>query len=66
MRAAVAAGTELGKQAKEVMDRGDLVSADIVNGIVAEAMDAPECSKGFILDGYPRTIEQAHAVSFFS
>ena len=62
LRAAVSNGTELGKQAKAIMDRGDLVSDDIVNGIVAEAIDSNECSKGFILDGYPRTVEQAKAV----
>eukprot|EP00486_Rosalina_sp_Unknown_P001462 CAMPEP_0201573464 /NCGR_PEP_ID=MMETSP0190_2-20130828/17339_1 /ASSEMBLY_ACC=CAM_ASM_000263 /TAXON_ID=37353 /ORGANISM="Rosalina sp." /LENGTH=247 /DNA_ID=CAMNT_0048000475 /DNA_START=14 /DNA_END=757 /DNA_ORIENTATION=- len=62
LRSAVSRGTELGKQAKAVMDRGDLVSDDIVNGIVAEAIDSSECSKGFILDGYPRTVEQAKAL----
>eukprot|EP00483_Globobulimina_turgida_P008795 UN08813 len=62
LRAAVSNGTELGKQAKEIMDRGDLVSNDIVNGIVAEAIDSEECSKGFILDGYPRTVQQAQAL----
>eukprot|EP01084_Bolivina_argentea_P311105 538478_1 len=62
LRAAVSRGTELGKQAKEIMDRGDLVSDDIVNGIVAEAIDSKECEKGFILDGYPRTVEQAKAL----
>ena len=66
LRSAVARGTELGKQAKAVMDRGDLVSDEIVNGIVAEAIDSEECSKGFILDGYPRTVEQAKAVKIWS
>jgi len=62
LRSAVSRGTELGKQAKAIMERGDLVSDDIVNGIVAEAIDSKECSKGFILDGYPRTVEQAKAL----
>mmetsp|Transcript_60816 Transcript_60816/g.96650 ORF Transcript_60816/g.96650 Transcript_60816/m.96650 type:complete len:251 (+) Transcript_60816:498-1250(+) len=62
LRSAVSKGTELGKQAKAIMDRGDLVSDEIVNGIVAEAIDSEECSKGFILDGYPRTVEQAKAL----
>mmetsp|Transcript_58758 Transcript_58758/g.97233 ORF Transcript_58758/g.97233 Transcript_58758/m.97233 type:complete len:249 (-) Transcript_58758:328-1074(-) len=62
LRSAVSRGTELGNQAKAIMDRGDLVSDDIVNGIVAEAIDAPECEKAFILDGYPRTVQQAKAL----
>lgn len=53
------AGTEMGKKAKSVMDAGKLVSDDIVAGIVAEAINGPECSKGFILDGFPRTVNQA-------
>lgn len=65
LRSAVSRGTELGKQAKAVMDRGDLVSDEIVNGIVAEAIESSECEKGFILDGYPRTVEQAKAVKIF-
>ena len=44
------------------MDRGDLVSDDIVNGIVSERIDTPDCAKGFILDGFPRTIPQADAL----
>ena len=62
LRSAVSRGTELGKKAKAKMDAGELVSDDIVNGIVAEAIDSEECSKGFILDGYPRTVQQAKAV----
>jgi adenylate kinases len=62
LRAAVSAGTEVGKRAKAVMDAGNLVSDDIVNAIVSERIDAPDCSKGFILDGYPRTLVQADAV----
>ena len=62
LRAAVAAGTELGKQAKEVMAAGQLVSDDLVNGIVAEALNDEKCKNGFILDGYPRTVTQAEAL----
>merc|ERR1719411_693096 len=59
LRAAVAAGTELGKQAKGLMDAGKLVSDDLVNNIVAEALASDKCKNGFILDGYPRTVVQA-------
>jgi adenylate kinase len=62
LRAAVAAGTEIGKRAKAVMDAGELVSDDIVNSIVSERIDQPDCARGFILDGYPRTLVQADAV----
>jgi adenylate kinase len=62
LRAAVAAQTEVGKRAKAVMDAGELVSDEIVNAIVAERIDQPDASKGFILDGYPRTLAQADAV----
>ncbi len=62
LRAAVAAGTEVGKRAKAVMDAGELVSDEIVNAIVAERIDQPDCARGFILDGYPRTLAQADAV----
>jgi adenylate kinase len=62
LRAAVAAGTEVGKRAKAVMDAGELVSDDIVNAIVSERIDQPDCARGFILDGYPRTLVQADAV----
>ncbi|MBR0555903.1 adenylate kinase [Ciceribacter sp. L1K23] len=62
LRAAVSAGTEVGKRAKAVMDAGNLVSDDIVNAIVSERIDAPDCANGFILDGYPRTLVQADAV----
>ena len=62
LRAAVAARTPIGLQAKAVMDAGELVSDAIVNAIVAERIDQPDCAKGFILDGYPRTLVQADAV----
>lgn len=62
LRAAVAAQTPVGLKAKAVMDAGELVSDDIVNAIVSERIDAPDCAKGFILDGYPRTLAQADAV----
>jgi adenylate kinase len=62
LRAAVKAGTEVGKRAKAVMDAGELVSDAIVNAIVAERIDQADCAKGFILDGYPRTLVQADSV----
>lgn len=62
LREAVAAQTEVGKQAKAVMDAGKLVSDDIVIGIVSDRVDQPDCSSGFILDGFPRTLEQADAL----
>jgi len=61
-REAVAKGTELGKKAKEYMDRGELVPDDIVIGIVKERLSQPDCEKGFILDGFPRTLKQAEAL----
>lgn len=63
LRAAVAAGTEVGKRAKAVMDAGQLVSDEIVNQIVSERIDQPDCANGFILDGYPRTVPQAEALT---
>ena len=62
LRAAVKAGSEVGRRAKAVMDAGELVSDAIVNAIVAERIDQPDCARGFILDGYPRTLQQADAV----
>ena len=62
LRAAVTAGTEVGKRAKAVMDAGELVSDAIVNAIVSERIDSPDCARGFILDGYPRTLAQADSV----
>src|SRR4051812_30620826 len=62
LRAAVKAGTPLGRAAKEVMDRGDLVSDDIIIGLVQERIKARDCSNGFLFDGFPRTIPQAEAM----
>jgi adenylate kinase len=62
LRAAVKAETPIGKRAKAVMDAGELVSDEIVNGIVSERIDDADCANGFILDGYPRTLPQADAV----
>lgn len=61
LRAAVAAQTEIGKRAKAVMDAGQLVSDDIVNQIVSERVESDDCRRGFILDGFPRTLAQADA-----
>jgi adenylate kinase len=62
LRAAVAAGTPVGLQAKSVMESGGLVSDDIVNGILSERLDHNDARTGFILDGYPRTSVQAQAL----
>ena len=62
LRAAVKANTPLGVEAKKVMDRGELVSDDIIIGLVKERIKAPDCAKGFLFDGFPRTIPQADAM----
>ncbi|MEE3328034.1 MAG: adenylate kinase [Myxococcota bacterium] len=62
LRAAVAAGTEIGLQAKAVMDAGQLVSDEIVIGIARERLSEPDAAKGFVLDGFPRTLDQAVAL----
>ncbi len=62
LRAAVKAGTPVGLQAKSYMDAGKLVPDDVIIGILAEALQGPECAKGYILDGVPRTIPQAEAM----
>ena len=62
LRAAVAAKTPVGLKAKAVMDAGELVSDDIVVQIVADRIEEPDAKKGFILDGFPRTVAQAEAL----
>ncbi|MDI9646105.1 MAG: adenylate kinase [Archaeoglobales archaeon] len=62
LRDAVARGSDLGKKAKEYMDRGELVPDDIVIGIVKERLKEEDCRNGFILDGFPRTLKQAEAL----
>ena len=62
LRAAIKAGTELGLQAKKVMDAGQLVSDDLIIGLVKERVAQADCAGGFLLDGFPRTIPQADAM----
>jgi adenylate kinase len=62
LRAAVRDGTDLGREAKEYMDRGDLVPDDVIVGVIAERVANHEAADGFILDGFPRTIPQAEAL----
>ena len=62
LRAAVAAGTELGKQAQAAMKAGDLVSDDLIMGIMGERLKEDDCKSGYLLDGFPRTIPQAEAL----
>ena len=62
LRGAVAAGTELGKKIESLMKSGDLVSDDLIMGIMEERLQQPDCEKGFLLDGFPRTIPQAEAL----
>jgi adenylate kinase len=62
LRAEVREGTELGSEAKEYMDRGDLVPDEVIIGMIAERVESPEAADGFILDGFPRTTAQAEAL----
>jgi len=63
LRAAVKEGSELGEEAKEYMDRGDLVPDDLIGRVVVEKVDSPEARDGFVLDGFPRTIVQAEQLA---
>jgi len=62
LRAAIAAATETGLKAKSIMDAGKLVPDDVVVGIIADRVREPDCAKGFVLDGFPRTVAQASAL----
>ena len=62
LRAAIKAGTPLGLEAKQVMDAGRLVSDEIIVGLVLDRLEAPDCAKGYLFDGFPRTIPQAEAM----
>lgn len=63
LRSAVRAGTPLGVSAKKIMDTGGLVSDDIIIGLVKERITAEDCKKGFLFDGFPRTVPQAQAIA---
>jgi len=62
LRSAIAAGSELGRKVEAILAKGDLVSDEIVIGIIAERLDKPDCAKGAVFDGFPRTIPQAEAL----
>lgn len=63
LRAAIKAGTEMGKLAKSFMDEGKLVTDEVIIGLVKERIAQPDCAKGFLLDGFPRTVPQADALA---
>ena len=63
LRAAIASGSELGKKAEAAMKAGDLVSDDLIMGIMEERLQEPDCAQGYLLDGFPRTLPQAEALS---
>ena len=62
LRAAIAQGTDVGKRAKAIMDKGELVPDEVVVGIIGDRIKEPDCKQGFILDGFPRTVNQATAL----
>lgn len=64
LRAIIDAGSDLGKKVKKVMDAGQLVPDEVVCEIIDQKLDSPECRRGFILDGFPRTIAQAESVRY--
>lgn len=62
LREAISSGSALGQQVKEIIDKGQLVSDDIMIGLIGARIDQPDCKRGFILDGFPRTLAQAHSL----